>query len=160
MLTGTLFRGVFDAGRAGKSLLPAILGTAASFGPPVGLILLSFAGKNLTQSPLRVGASHLLGLMIFVGGLFLLKRSPKLLLGMGAISYSFYLFHPVAAYFLIRLGVQTEMAVRNPWGFAAAFVLATAAAFAVYRLIEQPAIQLGRRLTGSRKTPDTQGGVP
>jgi len=74
---------------------------------------------------------------------------------LGRISYGFYCFHMVAifvaAWFLIRvLGVEAR------WTFAAILVplsltAAIAGAYLLCRLVEEPAIDLGRRLVGARR---------
>lgn len=150
MFLGAVYRTAFDASWKNRQVNAfAIIGTILNFGIPVVVVLAYvFDGHRLTDSPIRFGSSHLLGLLIFGLGLFYLKHPPRFLIWMGKISYSIYLFHPIAMAIIIGTSKSHEI-----YGFHVGYymlvgsVLCLAIAEASYRLIEAPANQWGHRLT-------------
>lgn len=81
------------------------------------------------------------------------RISHPLLSRLGAISYSLYLFHTMAAYFAHWLLAQPGLEWARGWDLTVycAVILAMTIAFsaAVYRWLELPMIALGRRLSRS-----------
>lgn len=92
-----------------------------------------------------------LGVLIFLGLSMRLRLSHPLLSWLGTISYSIYLFHPVAIYFSTWLLIQPGLEWARGWDLTVYFglILAVTIIFsaAVYRYLELPMIELGRRLT-------------
>ncbi|MDI1259294.1 acyltransferase [Aquabacterium sp.] len=155
MFLGAVYRTAFDASWKDQRInFFAVIGTVLNFGVPVVVVVVYLAsGHRLTDSPIRFGSSHLLGLLIFGLGLFYLQRPPRVLIWMGKISYSIYLFHPIAM--AVIIGTSNSHAI---YGFHVGYymlagsVLCLAIAEASYRLIEAPANQWGHRLTKPRES--------
>jgi peptidoglycan/LPS O-acetylase OafA/YrhL len=94
MLCGTLFRIWFDD----KNLLNklcAATGFGVIFSVPILNMLLSMKGVVLIADPQRFFISHLMGLALFLAAIIFWRSPPAILLKMGLISYSIYLFHPI-----------------------------------------------------------------
>ncbi|WP_308368265.1 MULTISPECIES: acyltransferase [unclassified Microbulbifer] len=137
----------------------ALLGVLGVFSLPLCVLLLGVMEINVVESPFRFGLSHLIALAAFFGVLLLPIRPPVFLLLLGAISYSIYLFHPIA----MRL---VDWSIKQSWGqvFAALplsfYILATSLlaitmAWILYQLVERPSIAAGRTLT----RPGTASGI-
>ncbi len=92
-----------------------------------------------------------LGVLIFLLLAMRLRLSHPLLSWLGTISYSLYLFHPVIIYFFTWLLLQPGFEWARGWDLLAYFgpILAVTILFSagVYRWLELPMIELGRRLT-------------
>lgn len=128
-----------------------LLGTGAVFSLPLLVLLAGFAGINIVDAPLRFGSSHLIALTVFFTVLFLTWQPPKFLLLLGTISYSVYLFHPIAMKLL-------GWSIKQSWGqplaglplgfyILATALLATAISWLVYQWVERPSIAIGKSMT-------------
>ncbi|MCO1335789.1 acyltransferase [Microbulbifer sp. OS29] len=148
MFCGTLIR---HCHIENKDYWYATLALAPTFFIPLLVLGLHFLGMSVTEDPIRFGLSHLIALLIFFLALSSTFNPWRPLITLGTISYSIYLLHPV----VIRL---LKWTVQQPWGqvFSSftleVYLLATtlgsiALAAIVYRLIEKPSINLGRRLS-------------
>lgn len=80
------------------------------------------------------------------------RRMPRALTGLGVISFSVYLLHPV----LLMLWDQAGLRPRadSPLGLLAFVVVMIAASWVTYRCIELPGQRLGRRITRPREAGD------
>ncbi|MEV0620573.1 acyltransferase [Nonomuraea sp. NPDC050404] len=90
--------------------------------------------------------------LTFVAGRLLRSWAvPRFLLGLGLISYSVYLLHPLALQGLRRMlpdPAQVSLPERLTWSVALLVVIITCAVLS-YRYIERPAQEVGRRLARS-----------
>ncbi len=120
----------------------------------MALALLSFGAPQHLRSflqgdhlALRVQASHVIALAIFVALTRFHQPSSAVGVFLGKISYSIYLFHPVVFYPLFFFWFESSGLRTNPHLFVAASMLATVAvSAAVYHIVEQPFIEFGRKL--------------
>ncbi|WP_444921320.1 acyltransferase family protein [Microbulbifer sp. CnH-101-G] len=132
----------------------AILAVAGTFSIPLMVLFLYFVGKPVTEDPLRFALPHLIALAIFFVVLLVPFRPWRSLVALGTISYSVYLFHPIVMRGL-NWSIQQSWAQSFSAYSVEVYMLATtlvsiALGTLVYRLIEKPAINMGRHL--SRKT--------
>jgi peptidoglycan/LPS O-acetylase OafA/YrhL len=72
----------------------------------------------------------------------------------GKISYSIYLIHPSAVFFLIPVyrciyDLPLPLGLQYPLGFALTLAVVAALASLAYRWIEAPGMRLGKRLQAS-----------
>lgn len=99
-------------------------------------------------------ASHVLGLLLFIGLTTLLKLKQRPFVFLGEISYSIYLFHPVVFYPIYWWAGRTEHAwVREmPLAFWIISIILTTIAFSylIYRFVEKPSIRLGKKLSQAK----------
>jgi peptidoglycan/LPS O-acetylase OafA/YrhL len=100
------------------------------------------------------GWSGAFAMLFFIVFVMRLRLSHPLLSWLGTISYSVYLFHTVWAYFAAWLLAQPGLEWARGWDLTVycALILAATIAFSagVYRWLELPMIELGRRLTRRR----------
>jgi peptidoglycan/LPS O-acetylase OafA/YrhL len=152
MFLGAIYRTAFDARWENRRVnLLAIIGTIINFGIPAAVLVAYALGHhNLTDSPTRFGCSHLLGLLIFGLGLFYLKRPPQFLIWLGKISYSVYLFHPIAMVIIIWASTRYGITGFHVSGYMiAGALLCLLLADISYKLVEAPANQRGHRLANA-----------
>jgi peptidoglycan/LPS O-acetylase OafA/YrhL len=142
---GTMFVGTvlyrYASGELGLRALAGVLALA------IFAEVATLAGDAFTDGGVWVHwiTARLLAYLVFIVALSLRRRQvPRALSWLGLISYSLYLVHPYVIY-------QPARAL-PPWLalFAAPAALIPVAAL-TYRVIEEPAIRLGRRLTPSRR---------
>ncbi len=100
---------------------------------------------------LRFGASYLLAFIVFITGLYVIRLRSRLLIWLGAISYSVYLFHHLAI-MCVTWALQQAWAKGLDNGpisvyMAAVLVITLITAHCVYRWVELPAIAWGRTLS-------------
>ncbi|AMX03047.1 acyltransferase family protein [Microbulbifer thermotolerans] len=133
-----------------------ILGVFTVFSLPLAVLTLGLLGHNLVNNPARFGLSHLIALVVFLGGLLMRKTPPRQFLYLGLISYSVYLFHPIAIKVL-------DWSIQQQWGLPLAnlslgfyifitTLFAIAISHLIYQVIERPSIAIGRALTQSAKS--------
>ena len=147
MLTGTLFRKVFDKRPGEGALGAAVAGAGATFGLPLAQLIAGSLGLYGQGALVSTGISHWLGLLIFGATVWLLKKPPRVLLAFGTVSYSFYLFHPLMVKAVFEIPEVWGLSVPQPLGALAAIGLDFGIASVIYRLVEKPAIDRGKRLT-------------
>lgn len=134
--------------------LYALLGLSATFAIPLCLLMLALLGIHLIEGPIRFGSAHLIALAVFLIVLLVPKTPPRMLVFFGTISYSLYLFHPVAMQ-VLRWTMQQDWG-QFLSGHALGFYISITAgltiiiAWTMYRLVEQPSIDMGRALSKSR----------
>ncbi|MCQ2037470.1 MULTISPECIES: acyltransferase family protein [Stutzerimonas stutzeri subgroup] len=129
------------------------------------LVMIGFGAGWITVG-LLVGAQHMLvrpnealfrtfvpcaaGVAMFVSFATYMKLRARALVWLGAVSYSLYLFHPVAQYSLSWLVQATDIAVLKGWS-TGSYMLATASltigiSALTYRYVEVPFQALGGRI--------------
>jgi peptidoglycan/LPS O-acetylase OafA/YrhL len=100
---------------------------------------------------LRFPIPYALGVAMFAGLVIYGKFKSALLVWLGTISYSLYLFHPVVMYSLSWLIQHSEIDWLKGWPIAGYMLVTLAATIAIsaltYRVVELPAIRLGNMLT-------------
>lgn len=155
MLCGTLFRNWLDS-KNEKNKLLMIGGFFLVFSVPFANMALNWAGINLIADPTRFLISHLIGLGLFIFGMYFWHFPPPFFLRLGVISYSVYLFHPVVMHFMGGLnqkGWVFNLLPQNIWlQVATATLLVWLTAEATYRLIEEPFNNMAKRLCQSIRT--------
>jgi peptidoglycan/LPS O-acetylase OafA/YrhL len=148
MLLGALYRQslVESDGSGDRWLRHGVLGLLAwhLLILPVGATLAIGAAGNAT-------IPYALGLLVFVGGVSFVQIRSRLTDWLGRISYSIYLFHPVVfmllLWALLRLPPQSVWRAQHLGVYLLVNALITVAfATLVYRFVERPAIELGRRV--------------
>lgn len=148
MFAGTVYRRIaLDGGWRTDPWLAACLG--------------GFLGWHLLVAPLvtaiaigiRSNATivYALGIALFISGTSLVRVRSRLTDWLGRISYSFYLFHPVVFAALLwplrRLPETSWLRSQHLGVYLVVNMLLTAAvATLVFRWVERPGIELGRRL--------------
>ena len=156
MCWGAFFRVVYDetdgfrAAVAGNAQVWLLAG--------LGLLLMSLEGPkgfHVSPGPLLIGPSaYVVAPVLFALWVAVWRVRWGALAWLGRISYSFYLFHLVAAVPLVVWLQRTPDAAWRGRPLAlymgAAFVLTTALSALVYYTLERPFIALGKRLTPVR----------
>ena len=143
MFLGALFRMMYDNKQSKYLNLITILSTLICFGPPLLLWVLDYLNIKLFAEQFRFGAAHTLALLLFFVGMKWFKNSNKLLIGLGAISYSLYLFHPI----VMRVMIYTFPDISYLHGWHVSFYMLIAIVISVlvsiltYKLIEKPSIK-------------------
>jgi peptidoglycan/LPS O-acetylase OafA/YrhL len=98
----------------------------------------------------RTFVPYALGMTVFVLGATRLKLHAAWLVWLGGISYSLYLFHPVAQYSLSWLVQATDLVWLKGWTAGSYMLAATLLAISIsavtYRYVELPFQALGARL--------------
>lgn len=104
---------------------------------------------------------YTLGISIFAGLAIYGRIKSSWLVWLGTISYSLYLFHPVAMYSLSWLVQKSEIDWLKNWPISGYMLVTLAATIAIsaftYRVVELPAIRLGQMLV-SRCRDDRDAG--
>jgi peptidoglycan/LPS O-acetylase OafA/YrhL len=142
MFLGSLFRMVYN-GNASKQLkLITGFSTVICFGPPLLLLALDVINIKIFPEQFRFGAAHTCALLLFIIGMKLFKKSNYLFVGLGAISYSLYLFHPI----VMRVMIETFPKISTLQGWHVSFYMMIAIIISIilsmftYRMIEKPFI--------------------
>jgi peptidoglycan/LPS O-acetylase OafA/YrhL len=148
MFLGSLFRMVYD-GKDSKYLkVITLLATLICFGPALLLWVLDFINIKIFAEQFRFGAAHTLALVLFFVGMKWFKTSNKLLIGLGTISYSLYLFHPI----VMRVMIYTlpDLSYLQGWHLSfymiIAMVLSILLSIFTYKIIEKPSINYSYKL--------------
>lgn len=151
MFSGTILRTLLlneKAERQGKLL---IIAPFLVFSIPVGVIILSAIGIDVVSEPIRFFFGHMIGLALFVFGFYKLKLKNTFLLWLGTVSYSVYLFHPIAMKLIHWLMQQEWATYISSLHLSFYMLLVCITTFLVasltYRFVERPCIDLGHRLT-------------
>ncbi|MFD1215922.1 acyltransferase family protein [Microbulbifer celer] len=159
MFCGTLLRAVFWEEHPLSRKLFFLTAPAAAFGIPALVLMLHFLGFSVVDQPVRFGAAYLIALAIFLLAIFIPWRVPGILAWFGLISYSIYLFHPVAMRIVHWTNKQSWAGFTENWALwvymSAGFAITLLIATCTFYLIERPAIAVGRRL--SRRKVMTEG---
>ncbi|WP_226646146.1 acyltransferase family protein [Microbulbifer variabilis] len=132
----------------------AFFAIAGTFSIPLMFLFLFILGKPIGDNPLRFALPHLIALAIFFVVLLVPFKPWRGLVALGTISYSVYLFHPIVMRGL-NWTIQQSWAQAFSTYSVEVYMLATTLVSIVlgslvYKLIEKPAINMGRHL--SRRT--------
>jgi peptidoglycan/LPS O-acetylase OafA/YrhL len=149
MLLGTLVRIWFDT-RLASDLRLAELGGLVVVGIPLVNFFASIFGIILVSDPGRFLFSHLVGGALFFGTILFWQAPSKIFLRLGAVSYSIYLFHPIAMHLVapLRFGDYFSQYLKGSLFLEVAIAMAASVLLAelVYRFCEQPCNDMGRRV--------------
>lgn len=148
MLLGTLVRRVLverDA-RVGRMLVSGVTALLAWH-----VVVFPVSVGWVTGSMHNPATSYALGVALFLCGMFVLRIRTRLTDWLGRISYSIYLFHPVVfmtgLWALLRLPAESPLRAQHLGIYILVnAVVACLLAAIVHRWVEQPGIELGRRL--------------
>lgn len=154
MFAGTLLRNYFFTPKGNsKENLKLLLGPLLVFTLPLGILLLHYAGLDVNNQPVKFGLGHVLGLVMFLAGYRYLNTNSRVWVYLGTISYSVYLFHPIAID-LVNSAFSNfvhKYVVLHGWlGLMQYLVAITALTILishwVFKKVESPSISIGRTL--------------
>ncbi|MCP4598624.1 acyltransferase [Neptuniibacter sp.] len=120
---------------------------------PFNVFIMGLEQENLEL--IRYGLPVVLAVLLFILWISILKLRTVWLVWLGVISYSLYLFHPVAIYMVDKFVCQPDLDTNvcqssfelGLTGYiVCSFSLALTMAYMVYRWIEMPAISAGKRI--------------
>ena len=164
MIWGALFRTVYDqtggfrrgvrAHRGTWLLLATALALPVVLDPRIGWYLMGLGPGHL---PSHIAVAF--GMWFFAVWVAWWRVDNRVLTYLGVISYSVYLFHAVVMLIIVQV-LKDHPALRAwnlpNWQYClVGGVLTLGVSAAVYHWVERPAINLGRRWTGSDLTPAT-----
>jgi peptidoglycan/LPS O-acetylase OafA/YrhL len=133
--------------RSGARVWLALLGAGILVVPAGAYLGVDGGGE---WPPLTYSLSFLVGLAFFLTCYALRRRTvARPLVFLGAISYAVYLFHPTVIELLGRVAFGS-----GPVFIAVALLATVLVAWVTHRWLEQPSINLGRRLTTGRPAPE------
>jgi len=149
MFCGTVLRNLMVTSLPKQEKPLLLLAPVSVFGLPVMIMALHYFGIDLVDDPVRFGLSHSLGLALFLVGFFYIKAAQPFFLLLGTISYSVYLFRPIAITLILWLRKQDwaisiaslHMGIYMLMTFCVTILMASVA----YKIIEKPGINLGLR---------------
>ena len=151
MFLGCLYRKIYDGNLNSQLHLYAKLATLMCFGLPVFLLITSFLGFELVENSFRFGAGHSLAFLLFFAGIKSFNKPPKIMLWLGTISYSLYLFHPIILEWLLHFINITNISNLQGLHVTIYMTIITIAsiifASLLYKYIELPSINIGRKLS-------------
>ena len=152
MFLGSFYRKIYDSKIADKKLvIYTLLASLMCFGLPLFLLISAIMGYELTEHSFRFGAAHCFAFILFFAGIVLLKKTSKVLLWLGAISYSLYLFHPIVLQILIQITVKGNISYLHGLHLSIYMTITAITSIIVasiiYIILEKPAIRLGRKLS-------------
>lgn len=152
MFLGTLYRKYYDAPYPSAQLKAATLGaTGLCLGLPLVALAMASLGVELASHthPLRFGAGHALAFVLFAAGILWRCAVPRFALWLGTVSYSLYLFHPVAMNLVYYYCSDHRILGESRWSLGSYMgittLLSVGLAAAVYYAIEKPAIRFSHR---------------
>lgn len=153
MFWGALFRIWYD-----KAPMP-VMAKLSVFGYIACWLVMAIVGVTyylLVKADIKIlhfFVPYALGVSMFAGLAIYGKLKSSWLVWLGTISYSLYLFHPVAMYSLSWLVQNSEIDWLKNWPIAGYMLVTLAATIAIsaltYRIVELPAIRLGNQLARS-----------
>ena len=151
MFSGTILRSWLFEEKSKLTDHFSLLAPLLVFGLPIGVLLLYFLGANVSEAPTRFFFGHVLGVALFFIGYYTFNVKSSALLWLGAVSYSVYLFHPIVMNFVYWSVLQewassfAALHMSVYIGVIAALTFLVSLMF--YKLVEQPSISIGRRLS-------------
>ncbi len=155
MFMGALLRALFDQKKPPKKLyLYVCYSSLLCIGLPLTLLLSSLLGYELINDSFRFGSAHCLGFILFFVGLKLLKNSHKIMIWLGAISYSLYLFHAEILQILVRFVTKQHNSMIDglhlTFYMALTVIISIIVASLIYMWVEKPAMKLGKNLANDK----------
>ena len=151
MFSGTILRVLLLGEKFEGRKIFLLIAPLLVFSIPVAVLFLHLVGVNIMGQPIRFFCGHIFGLALFLFGFYKFTLEVTFLLWLGTVSYSIYLFHPIAVKLVF-------WAARQDWAvhfsslhmsvyILLVFILTFIVAFFTYNIIERRSIKLGRRLT-------------
>ena len=119
----------------------------------LGLVMLclTFWGFELVNNqPLINSSSYLLSFIIFSGAMYLshqIQLNSRILMFFSKISYPLYVVHAVIGYIILYFST-TKAQFNNYISISIAFIVSTVVAFMLYKFVEVPTQQFGKKLIG------------
>ena len=161
MLAGTLYRTLIDESRSNDRVVRMGLHGLLLwhlFVLPVGSVQVIGFENNAT-------IPYALGLLLFIAGTSVVRIRSALTDWLGRVSYSIYLFHPVVfmvmLWCLLRLPIDSVLRRQHLGVYILANVAITVVlATLVYRWIERPGMEIGRRVANAWSRYRERVGVP
>ncbi|MEW9872742.1 acyltransferase family protein [Arthrobacter sp. HS15c] len=142
MFCAALGHALYLRDHAGSGVWKYLLGAGLVLGP-VGTYVRGHDGE---WAPLTYSLSFLMGLGLFFAFYLLQARPvPKVLMSLGGISYSLYLFHITVTYALHDL-----LGLGGPVYFLAGAAASLVLAYLAHRFVEEPFNHVGRALARPR----------
>ena len=147
MLVGTLYRTVIDDARSDDRIVQAGLHGLLLW----HLVALPAGAVYAIGWKYNATIPYALGLLLFIAGTRFVRIRSALTDWLGRISYSIYLFHPVVfmvmLWLLLRLPAGSVLRVQHLGVYIVANMAITVVlATLVYRWVERPGMELGRRV--------------
>ena len=156
MFWGALVRHAYESRRLPIFAWLVLVGYAAAW-LAVGTVVGTHALQVQNEALFRTFVPYTIGVVLFIVFASCIRLRSPVLVWLGAISYSLYLFHPVAQYSLSWLVQATDIAWLKGWTTGAYMLVATLLAVAVsavtYRYVELPFQTLGGRLAKGGTAP-------
>ncbi|VAW40441.1 hypothetical protein MNBD_GAMMA01-1900 [hydrothermal vent metagenome] len=155
MFLGSFYRKIYDNKDTDRELFGyTVIATLLCLGLPLLLLIGSLSGFTMVSGSFRFGIAHSLAFGLFFAGLIFLKNVGKPLLWLGTISYSLYLLHPLVMQVLIKtVNNFKPLQELQLWIYmSVTTIFSIIIASLAYKLVEKPAINLGYRLDGHKKT--------
>lgn len=149
-------------------LMPWNLHSVVSWAPyfVVGYLLYQYVVQSRRATPLLAVGSVAVASILSHGqflelvpvaitaALILLRWSPgRVLLGLGAISYSLYLIHYPVGVRAVRLFARIDMPAIEVWSYMASLILVVFVAWIFYMLFERPSLRMSRSIQYKRARP-------
>lgn len=159
MFWGALFRLWYDGVRMPVLARVSVFGF---IGCMLAMMVFAVAYYFLVKQDIKIlhfFVPYALGVSLFAGLAIYGKLHTRWLVWLGTISYSIYLFHPVAMYSLSWLIQYGNLPWLKDWPISAYMLLALVATIAMsavtYKYVELPAMRLGHLLAKKRKDNQT-----
>lgn len=156
MFLGTLLRRWHDGEASRTTKLAAMAVIAMQFALWMLAVAMRIGADGELIFPRHEGGAVLAALLFICLGM-MVRRTTRTMAWLGLISYSIYLFHPVIFYAVLRVVAHPRAGWPRLDGLHLSVYLAVCLGLtilvsaAVYRWLEAPAIELGRRLAPRRR---------
>ncbi|WLQ12123.1 acyltransferase [Hahella aquimaris] len=160
MMTGTILRTLLTTTLTPRTMKMLLTGPVCVFAIPALTGVLHLLGMDVNGQPVRFAAGHMLGVALFLVGYKLLKSAPPIAIWLGMISYSMYLFHPLAIKLVATLRAQSwasDVASLHMGVYMSVCIIITVLmAHFSYQFVERPSIRLGYILSHKYRRPQSE----